>query len=161
MESAKLHVVMFPWFAFGHISPFVQLSNKLSAHGVGISFFSAPGNISRISSSLDTSLPHVKIIPLQIPPVDGLPVGLQSTADMTPAMSELLIKALDQMQPQISSLLADLKPHFVFHDFAHHWLPAITDQLGIKSLFFSVFSALASAMWTVPARLKSTGTQMN
>lgn len=159
METEKLHVVMFPWFAFGHISPFVQLSNKLSAHDVRISFFSAHGNIPRISSLLDTSPTHVQIIPLQIPHVEGLPIGLQSTADMTLSMSEVLKTALDQMQPQIKSLLVDLKPHFVLHDFAQHWLPSIADELGIKSIFFSVFSALALAWCTVPARLKPTGTQ--
>ncbi|KAF9606725.1 hypothetical protein IFM89_028101 [Coptis chinensis] len=157
MDSAReLHVVMFPFFAFGHISPFIQLSNKLSSHGVQVSFFSAPGNIQRISLSLNTSLPHVQIIPLKIPAVDGLPVGVESTADMTPTMAELLKKALDQMQPQVESVLADLKPHFVFHDFAQPWLPSIADKLGIKSLFFSVFSALSSAYCTVPAR-KPTG----
>ncbi|OVA05706.1 UDP-glucuronosyl/UDP-glucosyltransferase [Macleaya cordata] len=153
-SSSPLHVVMFPWFGFGHISPFVQLSNKLSYHGVQISFFSAPGNIQRISSSLISS-PLIKIIPLQIPTVDGLPPGLDSTADMSPALGELLKKALDQMQPQIKSILTNLKPHIVFFDFAQQWLPSIASPLGIKTLFFSVFAAVSSAILTVPARLES------
>ncbi|KAF9603597.1 hypothetical protein IFM89_037096, partial [Coptis chinensis] len=157
MESPKLHAVMFPWFAFGHISPFIQLSNKLASHGIKISFLSAPGNVQRISSSLNTCLPHVQIIPIEIPSVDGLPLGLQSTADMTLDMAELLKTALDQMQPQIESLLIDLKPQFVFYDFAHYWLPPIATKLGIKSMFFYVFSALSAAFGMVPARLKETG----
>ncbi|KAF8402141.1 hypothetical protein HHK36_013093 [Tetracentron sinense] len=153
-DSTPLHVVMFPWFAFGHISPFIQLSNKLSSHGVRISFFSAPGNITRISSSL-SSASHVQILPLQIPPVEGLPPGLDSTAEMTPAMAELLKRALDQMGSQVKTLLSQLKPHFVFFDFAQQWLPPIASQLGIKTLFFSVFSAVSSSYLTVPARLTS------
>ncbi|KAL5725834.1 anthocyanidin 3-O-glucoside 2'''-O-xylosyltransferase [Ranunculus cassubicifolius] len=150
--SKKLHVVMFPWFAFGHISPFVQLSNKLSSFGIQISFLSAPGNIPRISASLDTSLPNVTIIPLEIPGVDGLPINLQSPADMTRSMVELLNTAVDQMQPQIKSLLTNLKPNFIFHEFIHHWLPDIANSLGVKSIHFSVFGALALAMSMVPAR---------
>ncbi|TXG53090.1 hypothetical protein EZV62_022259 [Acer yangbiense] len=150
-SDEQLHVVMFPWFAFGHISPFVQLSNKLSVHGVKVSFFSAPGNISRIKSTLKLT-PKAQIIPLQIPQIEGLPPGLDSTSDMTPAMTELLKQALDLMQPQIATLLSQLKPHFVFFDFAQHWLPKLASQLNIKTLKFSVFSAVSGAFVMVPTR---------
>ncbi|KAK9180618.1 hypothetical protein WN944_023751 [Citrus x changshan-huyou] len=151
-EDDQLHVVMFPFFAFGHISPFVQLSNKLSLHGVKVSFFSAPGNIPRIKSSLNLT-PVAEIIPLQIPHVDGLPPGLDSTSEMTPHMAELLKQALDLMQPQIKTLLSQLKPRFVFFDFTHYWLPGLVgSQLGIKTVYFSVFSAISQAYLLVPAR---------
>ncbi|KAK9281216.1 hypothetical protein L1049_004111 [Liquidambar formosana] len=155
-EKTELHVVMFPWFAFGHISPFIQLSNKLSAHGLKISFLSAPGNISRIKSSLTLA---AQIIPVPIPHIDGLPPGLDSTSELTPSMAELLKQALDLMQPQIKTLLSTLKPHFIFFDFAHHWLPPLASEIGIKTLFFSVFSAISGAYITVPTRLleKKTG----
>jgi hypothetical protein len=103
-SSSELHVVMFPFFAFGHISPFVQLSNKLSLHGVRISFLSAPGNIARIKSSL-LATPTTQIISLPIPAVEGLPPGHNSTAETTPAVAGLLKKALDLMQPQIDFII--------------------------------------------------------
>ncbi|MCL7035720.1 hypothetical protein MKW94_004570 [Papaver nudicaule] len=127
-SGSQLHVVMFPWLAFGHITPFVQLSNKLASHGVQISFLSAPVNIQRISSSLSSS-PLIKIIPVHIPAVDGLPPGLGCTADMSPALADLLKVALDKMQPQIESLLIDLEPHIVFIDFVQHWFPSIASPL--------------------------------
>ncbi|KAI9200487.1 hypothetical protein LWI28_008838 [Acer negundo] len=111
----------------------------------------APGNISRIKSTLKLT-PKAKIIPLQIPQIEGLPPGLDSTSDMTPAMTELLKQALDLMQPQIATLLSQLKPHFVFFDFAQHWLPKLASQLKIKTLKFSVFSAVSGAFVMVPAR---------
>lgn len=151
----RLHVVMFPFFAFGHISPFVQLSKKLSLHGVKISFFSALGNVNRIKSMLhsDSAPTTTQVIPLTLPPVEGLPPGLESTADLSPAQSELLKLALDLMHPQISSLLSQLKPHFVLFDFAQEWLPPLASQLGIKTVFYSVFVALSTSYLTVPARL--------
>lgn len=148
-----LHVVMFPFFAFGHISPFVQLSNKLSLHGVRISFFSALGNVNRIKSMLHTPPATTQVIPLTLPPVEGLPPGLESTADLSPAQSELLKLSLDLMQPQITSLLSQLKPHFVLFDFAQEWLPPLASRLGIKTVFYSVFVALSTSYLTVPARL--------
>ncbi|KAI3472720.1 hypothetical protein Pfo_028084 [Paulownia fortunei] len=158
METEKnslrtsLHLVMFPFFAFGHISPFVQLSNKLSSHGVKISFFSAPRNVHRIRSMLNPN-PTSQIIPLIIPPVEGLPPGFESTSELNPTQSELLKVALDLMQPQIKELLSQLKPHFVLFDFAQEWLPKMASDLGIKTVFYSVFIALSTAFLTVPARL--------
>ncbi|CAK9182050.1 unnamed protein product [Ilex paraguariensis] len=154
-QPTELHVVMFPFLAFGHISPFVQLSNKLSSHGVRISFFSAAGNVHRIKAMLHHSQ-TIQIIPLTIPHVDGLPPGLESTAEMTPSASELLKVAIDLMQPQIKTLLSQLKPHFVLFDFAQEWLPPLASELGIKTIFFSVFIALTTAFCTVPARLTDT-----
>lgn len=148
----KLHVVMFPWFAFGHINPFIQLSNKLTSHGIQISFLSIPGNISRIQSSLDLSPPN-QIIPLTIPPIEGLPPDVDSSSFLPPQVYELLKLALDQMQPQVKSLLTQLHPDIVLFDFAQHWLPPLASELGIKSANFCVFSAVAYAYLAVPSRM--------
>ncbi|KAJ4729139.1 Glycosyltransferase [Melia azedarach] len=151
IESGEIHVVMFPWFGFGHISPFVQLSNKLTLQGVKVSFFSVPGNISRIRSTLKLT-PTAEIIPLQIPHIEGLPPGIDSTSEMTPSMAELLKQAMDLMQPQIKTILSELNPHFVIYDFAQPWMPKLASPLGIKTLFFSVFSAVSDAYIMVPVR---------
>ena len=152
-SSNELHVVMFPFFAFGHISPFIQLSNKLSSsHGVRISFFSIPGYVSRIKSLLIPS-PTTQIIPLQIPPIQGLTQSTAGTSDLPPSEAGNLIRAVDLMQPQIKTLLSDLKPHLVIFDFAQYWLPPLASELGIKTLFFSVFSAVSGGYITVPERL--------
>ncbi|XP_020573860.1 anthocyanidin 3-O-glucosyltransferase-like [Phalaenopsis equestris] len=110
--ARPLHILMFPFVAFGHISPFLQLSRKLSS-----------------SSAAE-----------------------MRTADLPPHTAELLKLAVDNMQPQVAALLADLRPQLLFFDFAQPWIPSIAHPLGIKTLFFSVFSAAATAYLTVPAR---------
>ncbi|KAK1307407.1 Anthocyanidin 3-O-glucosyltransferase [Acorus calamus] len=151
-EELELHVMMFPWFAFGHISPFVQLANTLSSRGVRVSFLSAPANIPRIASLSPTS---IDIIPVDIPPIEGLPPTIQSTSDSTPDMAELLKIAVDDMKPQIHTLLTKLKPQIILHDFTHHWMSSIASPIGVKTLYFSVFSAHAFAYLMVPSRTKS------
>ncbi|KAK9138950.1 hypothetical protein Sjap_009544 [Stephania japonica] len=148
-EESTFHVAMFPFFAFGHISPFVQLSNKLSTRGVRVTFLSAPNNIRRTRSSLS---PHVQVVPVEIPHVPGLPSEVQSTAEGTPAMAELLKLALDQMEPQVRSLLGILKPHLVIHDFSHKWMGRVGGEVGFKSLLFSVFASVSSSLLMVPSR---------
>ncbi|KAF3435930.1 hypothetical protein FNV43_RR23022 [Rhamnella rubrinervis] len=138
----QLHLVMFPFPAFGHISPFIQLSNKLSFHGVRVSFFSIPDYIDRIKTLLIPS-PSIQIVSLQLPP------AAHDQDHLNP------IQALDPMQTQIKSLLSQLKPNFVLFDFCQYWLPSLAAELGIKSLFFSMFAGIASAYITVPSRLNS------
>nr|QPI70909.1 anthocyanidin-3-glucoside rhamnosyltransferase [Lilium hybrid cultivar] len=154
-SEADLHVMMFPWFAFGHISPFLQLARKISSTArrrtIRITFLSAPSNVPRIASLLPSS-PSVNIVSLQIPHVDGLPAGAESTATITPAMAELLKQALDLMKPQVASLLADHRPQLVFHDFAQPWLPSIAEPLNIKTIFFPVFAAVSTAFLMSPSR---------
>ncbi|KDP45289.1 hypothetical protein JCGZ_15154 [Jatropha curcas] len=134
-----IHVVMFPWFAFGHISPFVQLSNKLSFHGFRITFLSPPGNIQRIKSSLLLTQ-KAQIIALQIPPVDGLPIGFDSTSEMAPYMAELLKQALDLMKPQIENLLSQINPDFVFLD---------SFNIGFQNRLLILVSKLCSFLFTL------------
>ncbi|KVH94211.1 UDP-glucuronosyl/UDP-glucosyltransferase [Cynara cardunculus var. scolymus] len=151
-KNGDLHLVMFPFLAFGHISPFVQLSNKLSSYpGVKISFLTAAANVRRVESMLN---PTTEIISFTLPPVAGLPPGVESTSDTSPATVELLKVALDLTQPQIKALLTDLKPHFVFFDFAQSWLPPMASDLGIKSIYFSVFLTISTAFMIVPSWLR-------
>ncbi|CAJ1976587.1 unnamed protein product [Sphenostylis stenocarpa] len=145
VNNDKLHVVMFPFLAFGHISPFVQLSNKLFSHGVRITFLSAESNVSRIRSTLNLN-PAINVIPLHFAN------GISSTADLPPHLAGNLIHVLDLTQPQIKSLLLELKPHYVFFDFAQHWLPKVASEIGVKSVHFSVYSAISDSYITVPSR---------
>ncbi|KAI3806168.1 hypothetical protein L1987_22062 [Smallanthus sonchifolius] len=147
-KDKELHLAMLPFFAFGHISPFVQLSNKLSSYpGIKISFLAASASVSRIQTMLNPTT-TTKVIPLTLPHVDGLPEGVENTSDTSPATVELLKVALDFMRPQIKTLLANLKPNFVFFDFAQWWLPEMVSELGIKTIFFSVFMANSSSFVT-------------
>ncbi|KAI7747467.1 hypothetical protein M8C21_030740 [Ambrosia artemisiifolia] len=147
-SDGKLHLVMFPFFAFGHISPFVQLSNKLSTYpGIKISFLAASTSVGRIETMLNPTA-TTTVIPLTLPRVDGLPEGVENTSDTSPATVELLKVALDLMRPQIKTLLTNLKPNFMFFDFAQWWLPEIACDLGIKTIFFSVFTTISSAFVT-------------
>ncbi|RZB88071.1 Inactive UDP-glycosyltransferase 79A6 [Glycine soja] len=145
MNNDELHVVMFPFLAFGHISPFVQLSNKLFSHGVHVTFLSAASNIPRIRSTLNLN-PAINVISLKFPN------GITNTAELPPHLAGNLIHALDLTQDQVKSLLLELKPHYVFFDFAQHWLPKLASEVGIKSVHFSVYSAISDAYITVPSR---------
>ncbi|XP_058735001.1 UDP-glycosyltransferase 79A6-like [Vicia villosa] len=147
MSISKIHVVMFPYLGFGHIGPFVHLSNKLFSHGIQISFLSPSYNIPRIKSTFNLN-PSIQIIPLNFP--NNIP---GNTFELHPDMFGALFQAIDLMQDQVKTILLKLKPHFVFFDFAHNWIPKIASELGIKSVHFSVYSAISGSYLSLHSRL--------
>ncbi|GLJ53005.1 hypothetical protein SUGI_1128850 [Cryptomeria japonica] len=76
-DHGQLHVMMFPWLAHGHITPFLELAKSLLIYGLRISFVSTPLNIARIRKQMVLG---IELVELSLPSVDGLPVGVESTA---------------------------------------------------------------------------------
>ncbi|KAG6486105.1 anthocyanidin-3-O-glucoside rhamnosyltransferase-like [Zingiber officinale] len=154
--TEPLRVLMFPYLAFGHISPFIQLATKLSAAAAGnirVTFLSGAANVERIRSLLPSSS-SVSVVTLHLPAIPGLPSGVESTADLpsdSPAV-ELLKLAVDGTRPQVDALLRELRPHVAVFDFAMQWLPEVAEPLGVRAVFFSVFAAVSTAYLISPAR---------
>ncbi|XP_066340992.1 anthocyanidin-3-O-glucoside rhamnosyltransferase-like [Miscanthus floridulus] len=155
-DATPMHVVMLPWLAFGHIVPFAQLARRLlaSSSSVRVTFLTAAGNVPRVEAMLSSasSAGRVAVVPLRLPRVPGLPEDAASTADLSPDGAELLKVALDAARPQVAALLAELRPDAVLLDFVTPWACEDATALGVKSLHFSVFSAVANAYLAVPAR---------
>ncbi|KAG2634394.1 anthocyanidin-3-O-glucoside rhamnosyltransferase-like [Panicum virgatum] len=146
---------MFPWLAFGHISPFAQLARRLVSGeaGVCVTFLTAAGITPRVEAMLASAAGAVRVLPLSLPQVPGLPTGAASTADVSADGAELLKLALDGTQPEVRALLAELRPDAVLIDFATPWVCDVAEPLGAKVLYFNVFSAVSFAYLNVPARL--------
>uniref|UniRef100_M8BJG9 Uncharacterized protein n=1 Tax=Aegilops tauschii TaxID=37682 RepID=M8BJG9_AEGTA len=47
-SSSPLHVVVFPWLAFGHIIPYMELSAQPGRRGHAVTFVSTPRNLARL-----------------------------------------------------------------------------------------------------------------
>ncbi|OEL17039.1 putative UDP-rhamnose:rhamnosyltransferase 1 [Dichanthelium oligosanthes] len=141
-ESSPLHVVVFPWLAFGHIIPFLELSEQLAKRGHFVTFVSAPRNLAKLRPVLPEVRPRIRLAPLSLPHVEGLPDGAESTADVPPEKVELLKVAFDGLAAPFAAFLAEAcaggveaageghgkKPDWIILDFAHHWLPPIAEE---------------------------------
>ncbi|KAL2494953.1 UDP-glycosyltransferase 79B6 [Forsythia ovata] len=142
MGENSFKIFMYPWFAMGHLTSFLHLSNKLAERGHKI-FFILP---TRTQSKLEQFNLHpeqIKFIPIIVPHVEGLPSGTETTADIPFSLSPLLRYAMDLTQSSIESFLQEIEPHFVFFDFTH-WLPSLTRRLGIKSITYFTISPAAA-----------------
>ncbi|KAL6198718.1 hypothetical protein ACLB2K_028507 [Fragaria x ananassa] len=140
MSDQTLHISMYPWFAMGHLTAFLHISNKLAQRGHKISFFLPLKTQSKLQHY--NLHPHlITFIPLNVPHVDGLPLGTETTADIDLSLGSLLATAMDLTRPQIEQSLIQLRPDFVFFDFSY-WLPALLRGLetNIKSIYYSVIN---------------------
>ncbi|BAT92383.1 hypothetical protein LR48_Vigan05g141700 [Vigna angularis] len=156
MDSSSLHIAMFPWFAMGHLTPYLHLSNKLAKRGHKISFFIPRKTQSKLEQfNLFPDL--ITFYPINVPHVEGLPLGAETTSDVSVSLVTLIMTALDRTERDIELLLVDLKPQIVFFDFTY-WLPSITSRLGIKSLLYLVISPATLSYTTVPERMNHKGT---
>ncbi|CAL4936554.1 unnamed protein product [Urochloa decumbens] len=131
--ATKLDVVLFPWLAFGHMIPYLELAKRLAARGHAVTFLSTPRNLARL------------------PPVPGLPEGAESTADVPPEKNELIKKAADGLAAPFAAFLSDAvaggrrRPDWVVHDFCHHAIPPIAEAHGVPCAAFLIVQAATIA----------------
>ncbi|KAK4580987.1 hypothetical protein RGQ29_024589 [Quercus rubra] len=138
LSSTKLHVSMFPWFAFGHFIPYLQLSNELAQRGHRVSFLLPKGAQAKLQH-LNHYPNLINFYPLVVPHVDGLPLGAETASDVPFPLHMHLAIAFDRTQNQVETILTTLKPHFVFFDFSH-WMPVLAHQLGSKAIHYSMIA---------------------
>ncbi|KAG6504175.1 putative UDP-rhamnose:rhamnosyltransferase 1 [Zingiber officinale] len=140
-SGAALHVAVFPWLAFGHMLPFLQLSKSLAKRGHRVSFLSTPRNIARLPEIPPDVAPLIEFVPFTFSSVDNLPPEAESTADLLPEQVQYLKKALDGLQSPFSRFLRATRPDWLVIDFCQHWAPEIASDLGIPCAFLSIYNA--------------------
>jgi hypothetical protein len=153
----KLHFLLFPWLAQGHINPFLELSKGLAIHGHTVSFLSTPINISRIRPSLQLhNWPgRIDLLELPLRPTEGLTPGAECTADIPVEMAFPLQKAIDGMEKPFRTLLGQLSPDYVVHDFAQYWTQSAAAEMRVPAVYFSVHSAATCGYVYQPSRLSN------
>ncbi|KAK3210445.1 hypothetical protein Dsin_015151 [Dipteronia sinensis] len=153
-NKEKLHIAMFPWLAYGHIMPFFQVAKFLAQKGHRISYISTPKNIRRLPQlPADLSSNLFSFVQLALPHVDGLPLEAESTAELPIQKVPYLKKAYDLLQLPLTHFLQNSDVNWIILDFASYWLPSVASQLGVNSVYFSIFSASSCSFLGPPSEL--------
>ncbi|CAN0923461.1 UDP-glycosyltransferase 79B6 [Linum grandiflorum] len=148
-NRSNLHVAMFPWFAFGHITPYLHLANQLASRGHRVSFLIPRRTQSRFAKL--NRHPHlITFHPITVPHVDGLPPGAETTRDAPHLFGRFLFTAFDRTEDQVRSILTEVKPGLVMYDLAH-WIPSLGLQLGFKKVAFVIAAPVSTALRIVPS----------
>ncbi|KDP29788.1 hypothetical protein JCGZ_18723 [Jatropha curcas] len=143
-EPKKLHVAFFPWLAFGHMIPFLELAKHIAQKGHKVSFISTPGNIQRLPKIPPNLTSNMNFISLSLPQVDTLPPDAEATIDLPFSQVPYLKLAYDSLKDPLLHFLKTSTPNWVIYDFFPYWLPSILADLGISGAFFSIAGG-----WTI------------
>ncbi|CAN6819985.1 unnamed protein product [Brassica oleracea] len=81
--GSRLHAFMYPCFASCYMIPYLHLANKLAEKGHHITYL-LPKKAQKQLESLNLFLDSIFFHPLTLPPVEGLHVGVETTADLPP-----------------------------------------------------------------------------
>ncbi|KAK7295313.1 hypothetical protein RJT34_18219 [Clitoria ternatea] len=140
-QPTRVHIAVFPWLAYGHLSPFFEVSKLIAQKGHKVFFISTPRNIKRLPK-VPVELQHLlEFVELPLPHVDKLPENVEATMDIPGHIVQHLKKAFDGLQETLAKFLEKSTPDWIIYDFAPHWLPPICSKLGIPCILFLTFSA--------------------
>ncbi|KAJ0097821.1 hypothetical protein Patl1_28346 [Pistacia atlantica] len=81
-DNTKLRIAMFPWLAFGHMIPWLQLAKLIAQKGHEIIFISTSRNIDRLPKLSPTLASFIHFVKLPLPQVENLPENAEATMDL-------------------------------------------------------------------------------
>ncbi|KAJ8551303.1 hypothetical protein K7X08_000673 [Anisodus acutangulus] len=140
-NGKKLHIAVFPWLAFGHMIPYLELSKLIAQKGHKISFISTPKNIDRLPKLPPNLVPFFNFVKLPMPHVEKLPENAESTIDVPYEQVKYLKIAQDGLQEPMAKFLEDSVPDFILFDFTSYWIPSVAKTFNIPTAYFSIFIA--------------------
>lgn len=155
MASKQYHIMMFPWLAFGHMIPFLELSKRLAAKGVLISYVSTPKNLQRLPLIPSDLQPRINLVELPLPRVEGLPENCEATVDLLDNQIQFLKVAYDLLAHPLENLIQKDAPDLILFDFAPYWITEIGAKFGVPTVFSSVYTAAVFAFIGPPEELKT------
>ncbi|XP_047309361.1 beta-D-glucosyl crocetin beta-1,6-glucosyltransferase-like [Impatiens glandulifera] len=145
METKKpcLNVVMVPWLAHGHISPYLELAKRLANRNFKIYLCSTPINLSSIKKRVTHKYSQsIKLIELHIPSQPDLPDPSFHTTNGLPLhLNSVLKRAMDMASPSFTEIIKTLKPDILIYDFNQQWASIAAASIGIPSVQFISASA--------------------
>lgn len=144
---------MFPYLAFGHMIPYLELAKHIADKGHRVSFVSTPRNIARLPKLDPRLVPFIDFVKLPLPKMDNLPENAEATSDVPDHMFPILRQAYDALQKPLSDFLRSSVPDWILYDFAPYWVAADAAELGIKTAHFCIFIA-ASMGFLLPKEEK-------
>nr|AFJ53037.1 UDP-glycosyltransferase 1 [Linum usitatissimum] len=148
---------MFPWLAHGHISPFLELANKLVSRSPNFHVYLCSSSINLQSATALIKHPsHMELIELHLPSLPDLPPHSHTTKGLPAHLIPTLFKALDMASSEFSQILTELSPDLLICDFFQPWAPKFAlSLLKIPTVLFMTNAAFSTA---VPlTSMKNTG----
>ncbi|KAK6137884.1 hypothetical protein DH2020_028374 [Rehmannia glutinosa] len=145
-QKECLKILMFPWLAHGHISPFIELAKNLSDRDFHCYICSTPVILNSIKNKIPEKYSvSINLVELHLPTLSELPPHYHTTNGLPPNLNPTLRKALKMAKPNFLNLVKTLHPDLLIFDILQPWAGAIASLQNIPSVtFFTSGAAMFS-----------------
>ncbi|CAI9761721.1 unnamed protein product [Fraxinus pennsylvanica] len=145
-NSQTFNVLMFPWLAHGHISPYLELAKRLAKRNFIIHLCSTPANLSSIKHKIGEKFAlSIQLVELHLPTLPNLPPCYHTTNGLPPHLMPTLKKALEMAAPSFDNILCTVKPDLLIYDFLQPWAPLAASMHNIPAVEFMTSSLSMTA----------------
>ncbi|KAI3469433.1 hypothetical protein Pfo_026096 [Paulownia fortunei] len=143
-EQSNFSILMFPWLAYSHVFPFLELAKRLSKRSFHIYFCSSAINLDSIKNNIEKDLSSdasVDLVELHLPSLPELPPQFHTTKNLPPNVLPILLQAFQMSSSSFSEILNTLKPDLLIYDFFQPWAAKLALSQGIPSIYFATSGA--------------------
>ncbi|KAF3685942.1 hypothetical protein FXO37_00115 [Capsicum annuum] len=146
-EKHVQKIVMVPWLAHGHATPFFELAKKLSKHNLHIYLCSTSAVLNFLKQSQENyylssnNTSSIELIELHLPSMPELPSHHHSTKGLPNHLYPILLKAFQMSGEIFSKIVDDLNPDLIIENFFQTWALDVALSRNIPVVNFGVTSA--------------------
>ncbi|KAK1379131.1 Glycosyltransferase [Heracleum sosnowskyi] len=144
-ENGRLSIVMLPFLAHGHISPFLEFAKQLTKRNFNVYLCSTPINLASIKSRVHEN-DNVQLVEFNLPSSPSLPPHYHTTNGLPSNLSLILQQTLEKAAPIFTDILREIKPDLVIYDVMPSWSAEVALSLNIPAVYFSVSGASTSCI---------------
>ncbi|OMO81853.1 UDP-glucuronosyl/UDP-glucosyltransferase [Corchorus capsularis] len=143
LSDDKLHFVLFPFMAQGHLIPMVDIGRLLAQHGMVVTIVTTPHNAGRVQKTVARAMESgqdIRLVPIRFPCEEvGLREGWENI-DMLPSMAEWMqfFTAGNLMEEAVMELFEKLTPlpNCIISDFCLHYTTKVASKFQIPRISF-------------------------
>lgn len=144
-KPSSCNVLMFPWVAQGHFTPFFELAKKLSSRNFNVYFCSSPiilESIGKVIAKHHRDLsPSIHMVELLLPSSPELPPHHHTTTGLPPRLATTLQDAFQKTESTFCDIISAINPDLLIYDGFQPWAASQAASLNIPAVHLTTAGA--------------------
>ncbi|MCE3049939.1 hypothetical protein HAX54_046155 [Datura stramonium] len=137
--TTSLKILMVPWLAHGHVTPYLELAKKISKTNLFTIYFCSTPIILNSIKNQEINLPkNIQLIEFPLPSSQDLPSHNHTTKGLSKNHVVTLIQTFAKSSPIFEEILDSLNPNLIIFDVFQPWAPKLASLKNIVAIHFII-----------------------